>query len=310
MKQGLQKVLLCFGAGILVQGGAYFYLDQVLFAPASDYNVSDINKSDQTAKADKEAFAGVKLQGKPYYSHDYRYMADVSDTSVTIYDAKNLGSPQVADLKGQGVSFFEWLPDRNLALMALYPAHWKGGRWNVTLARYNPDSPNHESDAPVDDLPKNSKIVGVAYSTATNAVYMKMQGGQGLYRIYRTDANYDTRRIYVQTSDIGKIAVFYDEDRLFYDDADRGVMYTFNGGDSSWRVISPPGMFRLVDVDREKNIYAARINRKGEAIEFYVGKLGVGFNKVASLDTPMDFNLVTVHTIQEMEKSQGTGTTK
>lgn len=63
MKQGLQKVLLCFGAGILVQGGAYFYLDQVLFAPASDYNVSDINKSDQTAKADKEAFAGVKLQG-------------------------------------------------------------------------------------------------------------------------------------------------------------------------------------------------------------------------------------------------------
>ena len=160
VKQGLQKVLLCFGAGILVQGGAYFYLDQVLFAPASDYNVSDINKSDQTAKADKEAFAGVKLQGKPYYSHDYRYMADVSDTSVTIYDAKNLGSPQVADLKGQGVSFFEWLPDRNLALMALYPAHWKGGRWNVTLARYNPDSPNHESDAPVDDLPKNSKIVG------------------------------------------------------------------------------------------------------------------------------------------------------
>ena len=135
-------------------------------------------------------------------------MADVSDTSVTIYDAKNLGSPQVADLKGQGVSFFEWLPDRNLALMALYPAHWKGGRWNVTLARYNPDSPNHESDAPVDDLPKNSKIVGVAYSTATNAVYMKMQVGQGLYRIYRTDANYDTRRIYVQTSDIGKIAVF------------------------------------------------------------------------------------------------------
>lgn len=37
---------------------------------------------------------------------------------------------------------------------------------------------------------------------------MKMEVGNGLYRIYRTDANYDTRRIYVQTSHIGKIAVF------------------------------------------------------------------------------------------------------
>ena len=130
-------------------------------------------------------------------------MADVTGDSVTIYKADDLGNPQNVDLKNQGVSFFEWMPDRNLALMALYPAHWKGGRWDVTLARYNPDGTTH------------SKIVDVAYSTATNAVYMKMEVGKGLYRIYRTDANYDTRRISLQPSHIGKIAVYYDKDRLF-----------------------------------------------------------------------------------------------
>lgn len=91
---------------------------------------------------------------------------------------------------------------------------------------------------------------------------MKMEVGRGLYRIYRTDANYDTRRIYVQTSHIGKIAVFYDEDRLFYDDSQKGIMYTFNGDDSSWRVISPSGAFRLVGLGDDKTIYAAKINSK------------------------------------------------
>ena len=110
------------------------------------------------------------------------------------------------DLKDRAY-LLEWMPDRNLALMACIP-FIEGGRWDVTLARYNPEGTTHESDAPIKDLPRNAKIVDVAYSTATNAVYMKMEVGNGLYRIYRTDANYDTRRIYVQTSHIGKIAVF------------------------------------------------------------------------------------------------------
>ena len=237
-------------------------------------------------------------------------MADVTADSVTIYKAENLSNPQKVDLKNQGVSFFEWMPDRNLALMALYPIHWNGGRWDVTLARYNPEGTTHESDAPIRDLPRDAKIVSVAYSTATNAVYMKMEVGKGLYRIYRTDANYDTRRIYVQTSHIGKIAVFYDEDRLFYDDSQKGIMYTFNGDDSSWRVISPPGAFRLVGLGDDKTIYAAKINSKGEAVAYYTGKLGVGFKEVKALPSPVDFNSVTVHMIHEAALQAASASTK
>lgn len=198
--------------GTVLQAGGYLYLDQVLFAPlsSSDYGVSDVKDKNTEAldKAGRKIFSKITVKGKAYYSHDYHYMADVTADSVTIYNSDSLNTPQKVDLKGQGVSFFEWMPDRNLALMAMYPIHWKGGRWDVTLARYNPEGTTHESDAPIKDLPRNAKIVDVAYSTATNAVYMKMEVGNGLYRIYRTDANYDTRRIYVQTSHIGKIAVF------------------------------------------------------------------------------------------------------
>lgn len=303
MNKKFRKVLLFFGAGAAIQLAGYLYLDQVLFATTADYNVSDVKKTD-TSSESRAAFASVKLIGAAHYSHDGQYMADIAEDAVTIYHAGDLRNPQRVDLKGQGVSFFEWMPDRNLALMALYPIHWKGGRWDVTLARYNPEGTVHESDAPIEDLPKNSKITDVAYSTATNAVYIKMQVGQGLYRIYRTDANYDTRRIYVQTADIGTIAVFYDEDRFFYDDTEQGVIYMFNGDTSGWRIISPPGMYRLVGVGHDKTIYAARVNGRGEAVAYYTGKLGVGFTKAGAPSAPVDFSTVTVHMIQEAAEKQ------
>lgn len=303
MNKKLAAFIACSVIGIGVQTAGYLYLDQFLFAPlsADDYGVSVLQGKNRDAldKAGKKIFSQVSVKGKPYYSHDYHYMADVTEDSVTIYNADSIRTPQKVDLKNQGVSFFEWMPDRNLALMALYPLHWKGGRWGVTLARYNPEGVTHESDAPIQDLPRNSKIIDVAYSTATNAVYMKMEVGQGLHRIYRTDANYDTRRIYVQTSHIGKIAVFYDEDKFFYDDSQRGIMYLFDGDDSGWRVISPPGKFRLIGLGPDKTIYAVKMNQKDEVTGYYTGRLRVGFEEVKSLETPVDFNSVTVHMIQE-----------
>lgn len=164
----------CCVIGTVLQAGGYLYLDQVLFAPlsSSDYGVSDVKDKNTEAldKAGRKIFSKITVKGKAYYSHDYHYMADVTADSVTIYNSDSLNTPQKVDLKGQGVSFFEWMPDRNLALMAMYPIHWKGGRWDVTLARYNPEGTTHESDAPIKDLPRNAKIVDVAYSTATNAV--------------------------------------------------------------------------------------------------------------------------------------------
>ncbi len=309
MKKKLLQVLTCFVLGVGVQAGAYIYMDQVLFAPLSseDYDMSDVKEkvAEAVDKAGRKLYSSINVKGRAFYSFDYKYMADVSADAVTIYKADDLSHPQRVDLKKQGVSFFEWMPDRNLALMALYPINWKGGRWDVTLARYNPEGTTHESDAPINDLPRNAKIVDVAYSTATNAVYMKMEVGKGLYRIYRTDANYDTRRIYVQSSHIGKIAVFYDEDRLFYDDAQQGIMYTFNGDDSSWRVISPPGAYRLVGVGEDKTLYATKMDAKGEVIGYYTGKLGVGFKEIKVLETPVEFNTVTVHMIQEAALQAG-----
>jgi len=297
MKRHTSTWLLCFVAGIALQGAVYWYLDSVKFAPDSDFYVTGTQGEESVTPAE-EMFGEVTGTGTRYYSYNREYMAMVTPTAVTIYHSQDKSDVQKIDLKGREVSFFEWLPDRNLVLMALYDPDARGTD-DIIIAQYNPLSPEHELDTPIEGVPAGAKVTAMAYSTATNAVYMKVKVGEERYRIYRTDANYDTRRIYVQAENIGHIDVYYDRDVFFYDDADEGVMYTFNGSDSSWRTISPPGFFRLIGVDRDKQIYAVRLGKNKQVEEMYIGKLGVGFESVAKVTTPLTVEQVTPVLIRE-----------
>ena len=291
-----RKFIAVFVAGIAVQAGVYIYLDPVLFAPTSDFQIGGTTQ--QEAMGD-----GTETNGRSFYSYDKRFMATILDDQVTIYEAGKKNDPQRINLHGRNVSFFEWLPDRNLAIFATYGRDNKTGEYGVYIAQYNPIYPDRELDTPIEDAPADSKIVDVAYSTATNVVYMKLEVGEDRYRIYRTDANYDTRRIHVQAENIGRIAVFYDSDTFFYDNLRTGVVYMLDGATSSWREISPSGNFRLIGLDGQE-IYIAEMNRDDKVIAAYRGRLGVGFKKIATYRTPEDFNSITLNSMHEAsEKS-------
>jgi hypothetical protein len=292
----LRKFIAVFLAGIAVQAAIYLYLDQVLFAPTSDFQIGGTNQQEAMGE-------GTEPNGRSFYSYDKRFMATIVDDRVTIYEAGKKNDPQRINLHGRKVSFFEWLPDRNLAIFATYGRDRKTRKYGVYIAQYNPIYPDRELDTPIEDAPVDSKITDVAYSTATNVVYMKLQVGDNKYRIYRTDANYDTRRIHVQAENIGRIAVFYDSDTFFYDNLRTGVVYMFDGATSSWREISPSGNFRLIGIDGQE-IYIAEMNHDDKVVAAYRGRLRVGFKKIATYKTPEDFNKITLNSMHEAsEKS-------
>lgn len=292
----IRKFIAVFLAGIAVQAAIYLYLDQVLFAPTSDFQIGGTNQQEAMGE-------GTEPNGRSFYSYDKRFMATIVDDRVTIYEAGKKSDPQRINLHGRKVSFFEWLPDRNLAIFATYGRDRKNGKYGVYIAQYNPIYPDRELDTPIEDAPVDSKITDVAYSTATNVVYMKLQVGENKYRIYRTDANYDTRRIHVQAENIGRIAVFYDSDTFFYDNLRTGVVYMFDGVTSSWREISPSGNFRLIGIDGQE-IYIAEMNHDDKVVAAYRGRLRVGFKKIATYKTPEEFNKITLNSMHEAsEKS-------
>ena len=286
------KITSAFLLGLLLQGGIYYYLDQVYLAPTADFQVTSNDNKEKDGN-----FPDVGT-GNKYYSNGHHYMAVVTQNSVKIY-ASGKSDPVTLDLKGREVSYFEWLPDRDLAIMGLYG----GSSGNVVLARVNPENPDNEADTPIKDLPDGSKIVDAAFSVATNVVYMKVKVSENAYRIYRTDANYDTRRVYMQASNIGRIAVFYDEDRFFYDNVKTGDVFMFNGTEGGWRVINPPGRYRLIGVDKDKNIYIAKVNTDDKVLSVSRGQLGVGFKTIDTYDTPKDLQDVTVASVLKDEQS-------
>ena len=272
-----RKLVISLVAGLVIQGSVYLYLDQILLAPTASFEVS--------------AMIGpqTNIEGKAYYSHDRRYMAIVKTQSVDIYSMPDSTLVRTVDLKGQKLSYFKWLDDRNLALMGLYTE--TSSEYNsIVLTQLNPVSEGRELAATINNLPPKSKITDVACSTATNVIYMqvKVTDNPERYRIYRTDANQEITRIYINSSRIGSIGIIYDQDTVVYDNLDEGTIIVRHG-DGSWKLISPVvGQYRLIGVSSKKIIYIARINAEGLAETVLQGGMLGDFTQNRILQPPVD----------------------
>lgn len=268
------RIVAWLVASLALQGGIYLYLDQVWLAPAAAFQVN---------AAATEAVSS----GQAYYSQDRRYMALApgADT-IEIYAMPKRQLVRTIPLEGWRVSYFHWLDDRDLALIGLHRN--VDGHGEVALSHIDPQREGNEISITIKALPRDSEITDVVYSTATNVVYMQVKVGSDNYRVYRTDADRDLRRIPLATSRIGRIGIMSDQDALVYDDlADDTVIVRY--GDGSWRVISPPdARYRLVGVDRQNNIYIARLNDQNLAASIWRGRLHVGFEHERDLNAPMD----------------------
>ncbi|WP_084413166.1 hypothetical protein [Desulfovirgula thermocuniculi] len=275
------KLLAWLAAAAVLQAGVYLYLDRVLLAPASPFQVGAV-----TGKED------IVTTGKVYYSRDRRYMAHVKNDQVEIYSMKDKKLVRTVDLEEKRVSYFKWLEDRDLALMGLY--HDGAAQTEVTLTQLFPEPGIHEVATTIKELPKGSRITDVAYSVATNVIYIQVKTASNIYRIYRTDANHNLARIYLNTNNIGRIAVLFDQDTLIYDDLTHNTV-NMREGNGRWRVISPPnGRYRLVGVDHDNNIYIAKLNEEGLSESIYRGRLQVGFFHQRDLRAPVDARELTL----------------
>jgi hypothetical protein len=264
----------------------YLYLDQVLLAPTSSYQVSAT--TDQAVTV-----------GKAYYARDRRYMALVKSGSVEIYAMPGKKLVRTVETGAYTVSYFKWLEDRDLALMGLHVDASDSSR--VILTQVNPVSGGKELATTINKLPVGSKITNVAYSTATNVIYMQVQAGTNpeLFRVYRTDANQELARIYFNTNRIGRIGVLFDEDSMIFDDLEKDTVLVRHG-DGSWKIISPQtGKYRLVGVDLRNNIYIARLNKGGLADVIYKGRLNTSFQPHRKLNAAVDVRTLKVHDVLE-----------
>lgn len=274
-----RKILAGIVIGIMLQAGVYIYLDQVLLAPSSSFQITEADQSQG------------QIAGKAYYSFDRRFMAVAKENSVEIYSLPGKMLVRTIALENRRVSYFKWLDDRNLALLGTYPTGNSTKDNQVILAQINPLTEGHELSTKLSSLPKDSKITEVAFSTATNVIYMQVQvsANPDRYRIYRTDANQELARIYFNNNNVGRIGVLYDQDSLIFDNLDDNSVMVRHGN-GSWKTISPAakGKYRLINVDGKNVIHIAKLNANGLADEIILLNVTGNVLEKRTLQTPMD----------------------
>lgn len=281
--------IIWLAAALVFHVGIYVYLDKVLLAPEASYQVSAA--AEQTVS-----------DGKAYYSRNRSYMANVKQNEIEILEMPGKKLVRSIPLGNHKLSYFKWLEDRDLALMGMNSD--AGGLSEVVLTQVNPHSTGHELSTTISKLPLGSKISDVAYSTATNVIYIQVQTSHNpdLFRVYRTDANQELARIFFNTNRIGRIGVLYDHDALIFDDLEKNTVLVRNG-DGSWRVISPSGgKYRLIGVDLKNNIYIARLNENGLAETVFKGKLGMSFSEHRKLNAVTDAHSLKVSDVIEANR--------
>lgn len=284
-----RKKLVLLAAALVFHLSIYLYLDKVLLAPTAAYQVSATSEENVSG-------------GKAYYSRDRRYMAIVKNSHVEIYSMPGKKIVRTIDTGKQKISYFKWLEDRDLALMAVYEEAPDGSR--VVLSQVNPLVEGQGHSTIVSKLPKGSQITDVAYSTATNVIYMQIQVSANpvRYRVYRTDANQELARVYFNTDVVGRIGVLFDHDSMIFEDLQRDTVLVRHG-DGSWQVISPQGgKYRLVGVDLKNNIYIAKLNAEGQGDLIYKGRLGDKFKEHRKLNAPTDVRNLRVADVMEANR--------
>lgn len=299
----LQKLAVWLIAALLFQSAIYLYFDRVLFSPATAFEVKNVTGE------------SLVVDSNTFFSRDKKFMAIVKEDMVELYETAGKKLIRSIPMTNQKVSYFKWLEDRNLALLAVYGDTAKGDSAKVVLSQLNPLMPDHNLSTVIDKLPPGSKMTDVAYSPATNVIYMQVLVAKNpdQYRVYRTDANQDITRIPLQTTRIGKIGVLYDQDSLIYDNTADDIVYVRNG-DGSWRIISSyDGKYRLIGVDGKNNIFVAKVNKQGLAEAVYKGRLRVGFELDRTLAAPTEVRELTMESSkppQEANDKNKTGSGK
>jgi hypothetical protein len=220
-------------------------------------------------------------------------MAVLKTGVIEIYRQDNTLCRNI-EVGNQRVSYFKWLEDRNLALLAV-AFDTPGGKTRVSLTRIDPEGEGEELSADIENLPAGSTMVDVAYSTATNAIYMQVQTSKipENYKVYRTDANHNLQPSFLTTTRISRIATLFSLDYLIYDDLTDGTIIA-KFTDGSWSVISPvAGKYRLVGTEAN-TIYIARINTAGLATAIYKGGVKTKFEEYKTLPVPVEVQQLTV----------------
>lgn len=258
---------------VVIQGMIYLYLDRFVLLPSVPYSQHTVS-SERTLPG-----------GAANYSHDRSYYAVVSGKKIGFYktsDRKLLRQVKLG--KGESLSYFSWLPDRNIALLGINQSEGRGS--SVLLKQVDLETNSHPIEPRIGGLKRGARISGVAYSPETNVIYLLVKNGLNS-AVFRTDANNHLQSVQTGSLHIGRIACLTQRDLLLFDSLDSNSVYALDFIKGKRERISPDdSRYVLIGVDMNDRIYIGRLNQNRLIEAIYMGEYPGEFREYRKLGYP------------------------
>lgn len=209
----------------------------------------------------------------PDSAHDIKvsfngmYAGYITDGKLEILNLKTRKSQKTFDFGGDELSYYRWLPDRNMVIYAFQSSN--GDSCSAQISTFELDSEVERSYPAIKGLPERGKVTDIELSPLTNIVYVKVITSETKSRIYKFNIMDNLSSITTINSDTEIKGMNY-TDTLVYGGGSK--LYIRNGKSGSVRTIVFKEHIVLLNIDSEDNIYTGELNEEGNVVKVYWGK--------------------------------------
>ncbi len=253
---------------VIFQFCVLLYINNIFLNTNVSVSVTTSETKPKSLSGDFKVPQGVKDVKVSFNARFGAYVDDDGALHIINIDTKK--DEKVAGLKKDKITFFKWLPDRD---MVIFSSDTKNGKSGVIqMSTYEADSETTRDLPEITDITSKSKVMDIDLSPYTNVVYAKINTSETRSKIIR----FNVMSQYAHVMNLGPDAVIKEcnyVNKLFYQNPGEAI-YVYDGMNrSKTRVDVDAENVRVLDIDSNDTLYIGILDSNGKVTDIYQQKI-------------------------------------
>ncbi len=252
---------------VIFQFCVLLYINNVFLNSDITVSITDADKSKVVLTGD---FKVPDNAQNISMSYNAEFGAYLSDSALHIINLDNGNINKVAGMDNDKITYFRWLPDRN---MVIFSSDTKEGKKGIVqISTYEPESENLRPYPQIDGLSAESKIMDIELSQYTNVVYAKIKTSDTKSKIVR----FNVMSQYAHVMNLGAKAIIKEcsfVNKLVYQNEGESI-YIYDGiNKTKNKVPINVDKVQVLDIDLNDALYIGILDSSGKVSQIYHQKV-------------------------------------
>jgi len=252
---------------IIFQFCILIYINNVILNTAATVSVTNVDVKTKLATGDfkvPEDAQSVSL------SFNAKFGAYLQDGVLHIINTDNNKDKKVAGEGKDKITYFRWLPDRDMVIFSSDTKDGKNG--TIQLSTYEADSETARDYPEISDLASKSQVMDIELSPYTNVVYAKIKTSKTKSKIVR----FNIMSQYAHIMDLGADAIVREciyVNKFVYQNKGESI-YIYDGINRIKNKIPiDAANVRVLDIDLNDTLYIGILDASGKVTKIYHQKI-------------------------------------